>query len=108
MRSGYRLMWVMTMFDLPVGTREERKAATTFRHFLLDEGFEMCQYSVYLRFAGTFEKAEAITRKVGKAVPRIGLVQVLYFTDKQYERIVSFDGHSRMEPLTNPQQLVLF
>ena len=102
------MMWILAMFDLPVGTKAERKAATAFRHFLLDEGFEMCQYSVYLRFAGTFEKAETIARKVGRAVPRVGLVQLLYFTDKQYERIVSFDGRSRTEPLRNPQQLVLF
>jgi CRISPR-associated protein Cas2 len=34
--SGYRLMWVMVLFDLPVMTKAERKAATKFRHFLLD------------------------------------------------------------------------
>ena len=36
MLSGYRLMWVVVMFDLPVIEREERKAATTFRNDLLD------------------------------------------------------------------------
>jgi len=44
-------MWLYVMFDLPVGTKAERKAATQFRKFLLDEGFEMAQFSVYLRFA---------------------------------------------------------
>ena len=33
--SSYRLMWIMTLFDLPVGTKKERKAATDFRNFLL-------------------------------------------------------------------------
>ncbi|WP_197387472.1 CRISPR-associated endonuclease Cas2 [Ralstonia pseudosolanacearum] len=43
-------MWLLTMFDLPVGTKAERKAATSFRHFLQDQGFEMAQFSVYMRF----------------------------------------------------------
>lgn len=37
--SGYRLMWIFVMFDLPVGTKEQSRAATKFREFLLDEGF---------------------------------------------------------------------
>jgi len=43
MLSGYRLMWVAVMFDLPVVAKEERKAATDFRKLLLDLGFESCQ-----------------------------------------------------------------
>ena len=39
MLTGYRLMWTMVIFDLPVGTKGERKAATKFRNFLLDQGF---------------------------------------------------------------------
>ena len=38
------------MFDLPTHTKKERKAATHFRNFLLDEGFEHSQLSVYARF----------------------------------------------------------
>ena len=41
--SGYRIMWMMVLFDLPVIDPEERKAATGFRNFLLDQGFEMAQ-----------------------------------------------------------------
>jgi CRISPR-associated endonuclease Cas2 len=48
--SGYRLMWIFVMFDLPVGTKKEMREATRFRQFLLDQGFEMSQFSVYARF----------------------------------------------------------
>lgn len=48
--SGYRIMWLIAMFDLPVLTKPERKAATIFRNDLLDEGFEMVQLSVYYRW----------------------------------------------------------
>ncbi len=31
--SGYKLMWMMVMFDLPVSTKKERKEAGDFRIF---------------------------------------------------------------------------
>ena len=56
-------MWLMVLFDLPVTSSKERKAAQTFRKFLLNNGFEMSQFSVYFRFCGTKEKTEPyITR----------------------------------------------
>lgn len=30
--------WFIVAFDLPVGTKEQRKTATDFRNFLLDDG----------------------------------------------------------------------
>lgn len=68
--SGYRLMWIMTLFDLPVGTKKERKAATAFRNFLLDQGFEMAQFSVYMRFCSGKEQAETYYKRIRKPCPR--------------------------------------
>ena len=42
-------MRMVVMFDLPVETREQRKIATKFRKYLLDEGYVMMQFSVYYR-----------------------------------------------------------
>ena len=106
--SGYRLMWMMVLFDLPVGTKKERKAATRFRAFLLDQGFQMSQFSVYLRFCSGKEQAERLTRDVEKAVPATGKVHIVYFTDKQYENIVCFDGRKREPGRRNPEQFALF
>jgi CRISPR-associated protein Cas2 len=33
--------WLIVAFDLPVGTRRQRKEATDFRKFLLDDGCQM-------------------------------------------------------------------
>ena len=88
-------MWMMVIFDLPVLTKAERREATKFRSFLLDQGFDMCQFSVYLRFCAGKEQTQVYTRRVQQALPSAGNVQVLYFTDKQYENIVSFDGPRR-------------
>lgn len=101
-------MWMAVLFDLPVGTKKERKAATRFRTDLLDLGFEMSQFSVYMRFCSGKEQADTLTRKVGEAVPRTGKVHILYFTDKQYETMVCFDGRIRERARKNPEQYMLF
>ena len=95
------------MFDLPVATRKERKAATGFRNFLLDEGFEMAQFSVYMRWCTGKEQVEAIARRIERNLPRTGKVSLIAFTDKQYENIMNFDGRRRQDPEI-PQQYVLF
>jgi CRISPR-associated protein Cas2 len=101
-------MWVMVIFDLPVTIKVERVRATKFRHYLLDEGFSMMQFSVYLRFTAGKEQALALTNRIGRKVPKAGKVDVLFFTDKQYSNIYSFRGrHDEPKPDT-PGQLLLF
>lgn len=105
--SGYRLMWIMTLFDLPVGTKKERKSATDFRKFLLDQGFEMAQFSVYMRFCSGKEQTETYCKRIKDALPEGGKVDILTITDKQYENIISFAGHVR-QSRKNPDQFTLF
>ena len=101
-------MWMMVLFDLPVVTGGERREANKFRNFLLDQGFDRCQLSVYLRFCSGKEQAQVHTRRVQSALPPSGNVQIIYFTDKQYENIVSFHGVSRQPANKNPAQFTLF
>ncbi len=108
MLSGYRLMWMMVLFDLPTVTVQERRDANNFRKFLLDQGFYRCQLSVYLRFCSGKEQAQVYTRRVQSALPPSGNVQVIYFTDKQYKNIVSFQGKGRLPANKNPEQFTLF
>ncbi len=106
--SGYRVLWVLALFDLPVLTKAERKRATKFRKFLLDEGFTMMQFSCYLRFAASKEQAEAITKHIGRAIPKAGKVDVIWFTDRQYSAIQSFRGRADAPKPAKPDQLMLF
>lgn len=106
--SGYRIMWMLVMFDLPVMTKAERRAATRFRQFLLDQGFEMSQYSIYLRFCSGKEQVETYLKHIRGNLPKTGKVHVLSITDKQYESIVSFDGRKREPGWKTPDQLALF
>jgi len=101
-------MWVWAIFDLPVQTKQERRNATKFRHALLDNGFEMVQYSVYARHVASKEKAERYCSDIAAIVPDYGKVDVLFFTDKQYEAIVSFRGIQDEGLLKKPSQFELF
>jgi len=106
--SGYRLMWIFVMFDLPVETREQARAATKFREFLLDQGFEKSQFSVYARFCNGKEQFETYMRRIEASLPDRGDIHVLTFTDRQYENIVRFSGQRRKKQQKNPDQLALF
>lgn len=105
--SGYRLMWLIVMFDLPVVEKADRKAATQFRNYLLDEGFSMGQFSVYYRLLSGKEATESLIKRLKKHLPEYGSVQMLSITDKQYENIHSFQGKKRHD-LDTPEQLYLF
>ena len=50
-------MRMLCMFDLPVETEEERRAYRIFRKNLMQEGFVMMQYSVYVRVCPSREYA---------------------------------------------------
>ncbi|GAB5468552.1 MAG: CRISPR-associated endonuclease Cas2 [Rhodospirillales bacterium] len=106
--SGYRIMWLLVLFDLPVGTKTERRRATRFRHALLDMGFEMSQFSNYLRFCPGKEAADAYIGRIEAALPPSGKVHVLQITDKQFEKVRTFKGRKGEPKRGNPDQLVLF
>jgi CRISPR-associated protein Cas2 len=106
--SGYRIMWILVMFDLPTETRPQRKAATVFRNFLLDEGFERSQFSVYARFVNGKEAFQTRVNRIERNLPAQGDIQILNFTDRQYRDIVHFSDQGRRAARRNPEQLVLF
>jgi CRISPR-associated protein Cas2 len=106
--SGYRIMWILVMFDLPTDTKQQRKDATRFRNFLLDEGFERSQFSVYARFVNGKEAFQTRVNRIERNLPEMGDVQVLNFTDRQYRDIVHFSDQGRQKARENPQQLVMF
>jgi len=106
--SGYRIVWLFVLFDLPVLTKKQRKAATQFRKNLLDLGFAMSQFSVYLKFCAGKEQADGLCRKVEYAMPSQGKVHIVAITDKQYENIRTYRGMNREPRFKNPDQLALF
>lgn len=106
--SGYRFMWVVAMFDLPVDSKQARKQYAQFRKALLRDGFSRMQYSVYIRHSPSRENAAVHIARVEAAVPPNGEVRVITITDKQFERMRVFWGKNRVPPEPPPAQLMLF
>lgn len=101
-------MWILVMFDLPTDTKRQRKAAADFRDFLLNEGFERSQFSVYARFVNGKEAFATRVGRIERRLPEAGDVQILNFTDRQYRDIIHFSDQGRRAARQNPQQLVMF
>lgn len=76
---------MLVMFDLPTGSKRERKAYAMFRKFLIKDGYAMEQYSVYSRVLLTRDSAAAHMRRLKANLPPAGVVTVLTLTEKQYE-----------------------
>lgn len=106
--SEYRIMWVMVFFDLPTETRKERKAAADFRKYLIQDGFQMFQFSVYLRHCSSSENADAHIKRVKKVLPEFGYVSILRITDKQFGQMEMFSGNKPTTLNPRVEQLELF
>ena len=105
--SRYELMWMMVLFDLPVVESDERKAATDFRNFLLDNGFAMVQYSIYIKLFSGKDACEKYYKLIKNNLPPQGKVDILTITDKQYANIISYSSGEKIEKKQS-EQLLLF
>jgi CRISPR-associated protein Cas2 len=94
---------MVTLFDLPVLTKKERKDATDFRKFLLKQGFQMAQLSVYMKYCRDKVQADRLAIGISSAVPDGGRLDIMMLTDKQYENMITFYGRSRIKRENNHQ-----
>jgi CRISPR-associated protein Cas2 len=63
--NAYRIMWVLVMFDLPTETKTERKIYAQFRKKILADGFQMFQFSMYIRHCSSKENADVHNKRAG-------------------------------------------
>ena len=106
--NAYRIMWVLVFFDLPTETKKDRQAATRFRKDLLDDGFAMFQFSIYLRHCASKENAEVHINRTKRSLPKHGKVGIMCVTDKQFGQMEIFFGQKEADLPIPSQQLELF
>ncbi|TYC16297.1 CRISPR-associated endonuclease Cas2 [Bizionia gelidisalsuginis] len=106
--NAYRIMWVLVFFDLPTETKIERKAASGFRKNLIKDGFDMFQFSIYLRNCPSRENANVHIKRVKNTLPKHGKVGILCVTDKQFGSMELFHGKKQTDLPNTTQQLELF
>lgn len=102
-----RFVWLMVFFDLPVGTKTERRQAARFRNFLKDDGYLMLQFSVYARICRSEDGVAKHLSRVTANLPREGSVRALQITDKQYARMRLLLGEACQTETIASNQMVL-
>lgn len=99
---------MLVLFDLPTGSKVERKAYAEFRKFLVNDGYTMEQYSVYSRIVLSRDNAETHLNRLKANLPPAGAVTVITLTEKQYEnRAVLVDTGQRSTATDIGPQLTL-
>ncbi len=106
--NKYRAMWMMVLFDLPTETAQDRKVYGKFRKGLLKDGFNMMQYSVYIRHCASRENSDVHLKRVQSMLPPKGMISIFTITDKQFGDVKHFWGKKRKKPPSEPKQLEMF
>jgi CRISPR-associated protein Cas2 len=106
----FKMGWLLVTFDLPVMSKAQRKRATAFRNFLIDDGFTMIQWSVYARPCVSFARQETHLARVRSSIPEEGSVRAIYITRAQWERSYVIHGKpaSEIPPEELPEQILLW
>lgn len=102
-------MRMLVFFDLPVVTKAERRAYTVFRRFLLNDGYDMIQFSVYGRILNGADAETKHLKRLVDNLPPAGSVRVLTVTEKQFASMKLLVGLPLFqEKKVNAQQILLF
>jgi CRISPR-associated protein Cas2 len=101
-------MWLLVFFDLPTETKVQRRAYAQFRKGLLEDGFSMFQFSLYIRHSPSRENLDVHARRVQRMLPPEGHVAMLRITDKQFGSMDLFYGLFPKDKPDSPKQLELF
>lgn len=101
-------MWCLVMFDLPVKTKLQRRAAAEFRNMLLDMGYSMVQFSVYVRYTPTQSGNRATVKAVKENLPPNGQVRVLHISDRQWSRALRYSNAHEETASETPDVFMLF
>lgn len=104
-----RYMRMLVFFDLPVVTRAERRAYTQFRRFLLNDGFDMIQFSVYGRILNGSDAQDKHFKRLIANLPPEGSVRLLTVTEKQFATMKLLVGMPLFqEKAVKANQMLLF
>ncbi|MEM2272060.1 MAG: CRISPR-associated endonuclease Cas2 [Archaeoglobaceae archaeon] len=91
-----RIMRIIVFFDLPVKKKKDRKAYAEFRRFLLNDGYDLIQYSVYARLCGGLDRVETHLRRLKRNLPPKGNVRCMIVTEKQYASMMVLVGEKTL------------
>ena len=102
-------MRMIVFFDLPMVTKEEKRRYNRFRRFLMNDGYDMIQYSIYGRILNSkASEAKHFKRLVGN-LPPDGSIRCLTVTEKQFASMKILVGLPLFqEKVVRSDQMLLF
>ncbi len=104
-----RYMRILVFFDLPMVTRTERRAYTIFRRFLINDGYDMIQFSIYGRILNGNDAEQKHMKRLVDNLPPAGSVRCLSVTAKQFASMKLLVGLPLFqEKAVKAQQMLLF
>lgn len=104
-----RFMRLIVFFDLPTTTRVHKRAYTLFRRFLIQDGYDMMQWSVYARIINGVDAVEKHLKRLENNLPKEGSVRCLPVSEKQFANMKVLVGQvTFQEKKVNAKQLCLF
>ena len=102
-------MRMLVFFDLPTVTKAERRAYTVFRRFLINDGYDMIQFSIYGRILNGTDAETKHMKRLINSLPPAGSVRVLTVTEKQFASMKLLVGLPLFqEKNVNASQILLF
>lgn len=102
-------MRLMVFFDLPTVTKADKRAYTLFHRFLVKDGYDMLQWSVYARIANGIDDVAKHQQRLEVNLPSKGSVRCMKVSEKQYAAMTILVGAPTVQEETvGNQQLLLF
>ena len=102
-------MRMIVFFDLPTIPKKNKQDYVRFRRFLLQDGFDMIQFSVYSRIVVGKDGELHHYNRIKAHLPPKGSIRCMTVTEKQYASIQFLVGKkSRQEEKVGGVQLLLF
>jgi len=101
-------MRMMVFFDLPTTSPSFKRAYTLFRRFLIQDGYDMLQWSVYARIINGEDMAEKHLARLTEHLPTIGSIRCMKVSEKQYAGMKIMVGKQTFHEKTGSSQFLLF
>ena len=89
-------MRMIVMYDLPTNSKTDVKIAQQFHHFLLNQGYIMIQFSIYMKLCQNYDSVKIQVKKLKQTLPPHGNVRLLTITEKQYQSMEILIGEPSM------------
>lgn len=108
-RETRRYMRMLVFFDLPMVSSSEKRAYSKFHRFLLNDGYDMLQFSVYGRIINGRDAEQKHLQRLQVNLPPEGSIRLLTVTEKQFATMILLLGKPKnQEKKVNAEQFLLF